>query len=137
MPFAYQRTARRRGFPRLSIPVEEAVGQRAQQIGGCPKISEAGADTRATMRDYARDFGLTFQITDDLIDTVSSAGVAGKSVGKDEAQGKATLVSIFGVEGARAKAAELAARAAGRLEGFGAAAELLRALPYRLLDRDR
>ena len=75
--------------------------------------------------------------TDDLIDTVSSAGVAGKSVGKDEAQGKATLVSIFGVEGARAKAAELAARAAGRLEGFGAAAGLLRALPYRLLDRDR
>jgi farnesyl diphosphate synthase len=89
------------------------------------------------MRDYARDFGLTFQITDDLIDTVSSAGVAGKSVGKDKAQGKATLVSIFGVEGARAKAAELAGRAAARLDGFGAAAELLRALPYRLLDRDR
>jgi len=100
-------------------------------------LGEAGAEARAMMRDYARDFGLTFQITDDLIDTVSSAGAAGKSVGKDEAQGKATLVSIFGVEGARAKAAELAARAAGRLEGFGAAAGLLRALPYRLLDRDR
>ena len=100
-------------------------------------LGEAGAEARAMMRDYARDFGLTFQITDDLIDTVSSAGAAGKSVGKDEAQGKATLVSIFGVEGARAKAAELAARAAGRLDGFGAAAELLRALPYRLLDRDR
>ena len=100
-------------------------------------LGEAGAEARAVMRDYARDFGLTFQITDDLIDTVSSAGVAGKSVGKDEAQGKATLVSIFGVEGARAKAAELAQRAAARLEGFGAAADLLGALPYRLLDRDR
>ena len=102
-----------------------------------PILGEAGGEARETLRAYARDFGLTFQITDDLIDTVSSAGAAGKSVGKDEAQGKATLVSIFGVEGARAKAAELAERAASRLDGFGAPADLLRALPYRLLDRDR
>jgi len=102
-----------------------------------PILGEAGGEARETLRAYARDFGLTFQITDDLIDTVSSAGAAGKSVGKDEAQGKATLVSIFGVEGARAKAAELAERAASRLDGFGPAADLLRALPYRLLDRDR
>ena len=64
-----------------------------------PILGEAGGEARETLRAYARDFGLTFQITDDLIDTVSSAGAAGKSVGKDEAQGKATLVSIFGVEG--------------------------------------
>jgi farnesyl diphosphate synthase len=102
-----------------------------------PILGEAGGEARETLRAYARDFGLTFQITDDLIDTVSSAGAAGKSVGKDEAQGKATLVSIFGVEGARAKAAELAERAASHLAGFGPAADLLRALPYRLLDRDR
>jgi farnesyl diphosphate synthase len=102
-----------------------------------PILGQAGEEARATLRAYARDFGLVFQITDDLIDTVSSAGAAGKSVGKDEAQGKATLVSIFGIEGARAKAAELADRAAGRLAAFGPAAELLRALPYRLLDRDR
>ena len=102
-----------------------------------PILGEAGGEARETLRAYARDFGLTFQISDELIDTVSSAGAVGKSVGKDEAQGKATLVSIFGVEGARAKAAELAERAASRLDGFGQAADLLRALPYRLLDRDR
>jgi farnesyl diphosphate synthase len=102
-----------------------------------PILGEAGGEARETLRAYARDFGLTFQITDDLIDTVSSAGAAGKSVGKDEAQGKATLVSIFGVEGARAKAAELAERAASRLDSFGPAADLLRALPRRLVDRDR
>ena len=102
-----------------------------------PILGEAGPAARETLRAYARDFGLTFQITDDLIDAASSAGAAGKSVGKDEAQGKATLVSIFGIEGARAKAAELAEQAAARLANFGAAADLLRALPYRLLDRDR
>ena len=100
-------------------------------------LGEAGSAARDTLRAYARDFGLAFQITDDLIDTLGDAGAAGKSVGKDKDQGKATLVSLHGIEGARAEAQKLAARAAGRLAGFGGEAELLRALPYRLIDRDR
>jgi len=100
-------------------------------------LGEAGGDTREILRAYARDFGLAFQITDDLIDTIGDAHAAGKSVGKDKDQGKATLVSIHGIEGARAEAEKLAGRAAGRLAEFGAEADLLRALPYRLIDRDR
>jgi farnesyl diphosphate synthase len=68
---------------------------------------------------------------------LGDADAAGKSVGKDKDQGKATLVSIHGIDGARAEAEKLAARAASRLAGFGARADLLRALPYRLIDRDR
>ena len=51
----------------------------------------------------------------------------------------ATLVLVVGEqrEGARAEAQKLADRAAGRLAGFGEEAELLRLLPYRLIDRDR
>ncbi len=100
-------------------------------------LGEAGGEARETLRAYARDFGLAFQITDDLIDTLGDADAAGKSVGKDKDQGKATLVSIHGIEGARAEAEKLAARAAARLGGFAAKAELLRALPYRLIGRDR
>jgi farnesyl diphosphate synthase len=100
-------------------------------------LGEAGSNIREILRAYARDFGLAFQITDDLIDTLGDAHAAGKSVGKDKDQGKATLVSIRGIEGARREAENLAARAAGRLAGFGAEADLLRALPYRLIDRDR
>jgi farnesyl diphosphate synthase len=100
-------------------------------------LGEAGSAARDTLRAYARDFGLAFQITDDLIDTLGDADAAGKSVGKDKDQGKATLVSLHGIEGARAEAQKLAARAAGRLAGFGEEAELLRVLPYRLIDRDR
>ena len=100
-------------------------------------LGQAGDQARRRLRDYARDFGLTFQITDDLIDTLGSAGVAGKSVGKDRDQGKATLVSIHGVEGARREAERLAARAAAALDEFGQGADVLRALPYRLLNRDR
>jgi farnesyl diphosphate synthase len=102
-----------------------------------PVLAEAGRGAEATLGDYARDFGLAFQITDDLIDSLGSAQAAGKSVGKDRDQGKATLVSILGADGARAKAEALARQAAGRLAGFGPEADLLRALPYRLIDRDR
>jgi farnesyl diphosphate synthase len=100
-------------------------------------LGEGGAKARDSLRAYARDFGLAFQITDDLIDTLGDANAAGKSVGKDRDQGKATLVSIHGIAGARAEAEKLASRAAARLSGFGAKAELLRVLPYRLIDRDR
>jgi farnesyl diphosphate synthase len=100
-------------------------------------LGEAGPAARQSLRNYARDFGLTFQVTDDLIDTLGNAGTAGKSVGKDQDQGKATLVSVYGVEGARAKAKSLAAQAAGALDSFGPEADLLRALPFRLLNRDR
>lgn len=88
------------------------------------------------MRLYARDMGLVFQITDDLLDVTSTVEKTGKAVGKDQDQGKATLVSIFGIDGARAEAEKLAQRAADGLAAYGAAAAELRALPLFLLDRD-
>ena len=100
-----------------------------------PILAEADADARARMRSYARDFGLAFQIADDLIDVLGDVEKAGKAVGKDAEQGKATLISIWGVEGARAEAERLARRAADALQPFGNAAEELRALPFWLLDR--
>ena len=95
-----------------------------------------GTEDRERLRGYARDFGLAFQITDDLIDVKSSAEAAGKQVGKDEAQGKATLVSIHGVDGAEREALALAARAAEAVAGYGAAAEPLTVLPYYLIGRE-
>jgi len=91
---------------------------------------------RERLRLYARDMGLVFQITDDLLDVTSTVEKTGKAVGKDNDQGKATLVSILGVEGARAEAEQLARRAADGLSSYGAAAAELRALPMFLLDRD-
>ena len=93
-----------------------------------PILGEAGGEARETLRAYARDFGLTFQITDDLIDTVSSAGR--REVGRQgRSPGQGDPGVNFRGRGARAKAAELAERAASRLDGFGPAAGLLRALP--------
>jgi farnesyl diphosphate synthase len=100
-----------------------------------PVLGQAGEADLAALTGYARDFGLAFQICDDLIDVLGSAEDAGKAVGKDEEQGKATLVSIWGVDGARREAGRLAEQARAALEPYGPAAELLRSLPFYLLDR--
>ncbi|HKR87595.1 MAG TPA: farnesyl diphosphate synthase [Phenylobacterium sp.] len=98
-------------------------------------LGGASPDEMQRLIAYARDLGLAFQICDDLIDVLGAAESAGKQVGKDEAQGKATLVSLWGVEQARAKAESLARSAAESLSSHGARADLLRELPIFLLDR--
>ena len=98
-------------------------------------LAQAGPEAEARMRRYAHDFGFAFQIADDLIDALGDEATAGKAVGKDAEQGKATLVSLWGVERARAEARRLAERATASLDGFGREAEPLRALPFMLLDR--
>src|SRR5258706_950624 len=100
------------------------------------RLAEAGPEHRIALRAYAQDLGLAFQIGDDLIDVLGSAESAGKAVGKDLEHGKATLVSIWGVDRARSEARRLAERASQALDSYnGASAERLRALPFHLLDR--
>lgn len=51
------------------------------------------------------DLGLAFQIVDDLLDIEGDATELGRRLGKDEAAGKATFVSILGAERARRRRA--------------------------------
>lgn len=50
---------------------------------------------------YGSALGFAFQIRDDLLDIEGEAAVVGKALAKDQQAGKATLVSLMGVEGAR------------------------------------
>ncbi|WP_422013087.1 polyprenyl synthetase family protein [Reyranella sp.] len=89
-------------------------------------LGKAGDHARSALSMYAHDLGLAFQIVDDLLDIEGNAAELGKTPGKDEAAGKATFVSVLGVERARAQAEMLAQQAAAHLEPFGEAADLLR-----------
>lgn len=99
-------------------------------------LGEAKQEDRDRLRSFARDMGLVFQITDDLLDVTSTVEKTGKAVGKDKDQGKATLVSILGIGGARAEAEKLARRAAATLAPYGNVAPELVELPLFLLDRE-
>ena len=101
-----------------------------------PLLGQAEMADVERLRAYAHDLGLAFQIADDLIDATSTAEKAGKAVGKDAEAGKATMVSLMGVQGARREADRIAERAAATLSPYGVQAEALRRLPAFLVDRD-
>ncbi|MBU3030323.1 polyprenyl synthetase family protein [Paracoccus marinaquae] len=95
----------------------------------------AGGETEA-LDHYARKLGLAFQIADDILDVTGDQDLTGKRVGKDDAAGKATFVSLLGLDGARAEAARLAAEAEAALASYGEAAENLRDLARFVIERD-
>ena len=56
---------------------------------------------------YGEVLGLAFQIADDLLDLTGDLQSLGKTPGKDQASGKLTWVSVYGVDGARQALANL------------------------------
>ncbi len=56
---------------------------------------------------YGAAIGQAFQIADDLLDVEGDSATLGKAAGKDAAAGKATLVAVLGVAGARARLDQL------------------------------
>jgi farnesyl diphosphate synthase len=100
-------------------------------------LARIPAEGRTPLRGYARDIGLAFQIADDIMDVEGDEALAGKALHKDEAAGKATFVTLMGLERAREQATALVEQAIGHLSGFGEEATLLRAIARYVVERDR
>ncbi len=67
------------------------------------RIAGADCEKIAEMREFAHNFGLAFQIADDILDVVSDFETMGKTLGKDVQSGKLTYVSMFGLNNAKCK----------------------------------
>lgn len=67
------------------------------------RIAGADCEKIAEMREFAHNFGLAFQIADDILDVVSDFETMGKTLGKDALSGKLTYVSMFGLNNAKCK----------------------------------
>lgn len=125
------------------LSVEEVIRLQRLKTGEMFAVScEAGAilgkapdAMRARLQRYAHDIGLAFQITDDLLDVEGTRTETGKGVKKDRMKGKATLISVLGVERAREQANMLAAQAAAHLSPFDERATTLRALAQFVVTR--
>jgi farnesyl diphosphate synthase len=98
-------------------------------------LGKAPSAQRHALAAYGRDLGAAFQIADDLLDATATAEQTGKRTGKDAEAGKATLVSLLGLERARIQAERLSEQAIGHLDSFGERADLLRALAAYTVQR--
>ena len=101
---------------------------------GCVLAVE-GVDGPATIpfRRFAAELGILFQIVDDILDVTGDEAELGKPRGSDERHGKATYVSVFGLERARELARERHAQARAALgEAEGETGRLERIADYIL-----
>ena len=85
--------------------------------------------------DYAKSIGLAFQIQDDILDIEGDAVLAGKRLQKDVSAGKATFVSLLGIEGAKLRAKELIEEAIDALSDYGDKAEPMRQVAKFIIER--
>jgi len=95
-----------------------------------------GADPAPLVK-YARALGLAFQIADDVLDVEGDAALAGKALQKDADAGKATFVSLLGLEAAKARAQSLIDEACAALQPYGPRADTLRDIARYVVTRDR
>lgn len=115
----------------VPLTLAEITDLQAGKTGALIRWSaEAGAimaeEDPAPLCHFATALGLAFQIADDVLDVTGDAAKAGKRLQKDAAAGKATFVSLLGLDGARTRAAELVDEAETALRPYGAAADTLR-----------
>jgi len=88
-----------------------------------------------TLRALGRELGHAFQIVDDILDATADSATLGKTPGKDARSGKATYVSLHGIEGARRHAAARTQAALDALDRLPGDTDFLRQLVAMMLDR--
>jgi farnesyl diphosphate synthase len=112
-----------------------AMLKAAVRLGAwCGRVPVADDEQRA-LDAYSAAVGLAFQVVDDILDVESDPSLLGKTVGKDAAQEKPTFVSLLGLEGARALACDLRAKAHEALKIFGARGQKLSILADLIVSR--
>ena len=102
-------------------------------LGGM--AAEAGPAELAALSRYGEDAGLAFQVADDVLDATGTSEELGKPAGRDAVLSKSTYVALLGIEGARAEAQRLGARAVHHLDQAGVPSEALGALAGYIVSR--
>lgn len=85
----------------------------------------SGGRCFSELKTFGRDLGILFQLTDDVLDVEGEFSQLGKSIGKDDAEGKYTSVGLYGLDGAKLRADVMAERCRTLLEGIDGDREFL------------
>ena len=85
---------------------------------------------------YARNIGIAFQISDDILDVIGDSHLMGKTLGKDALQDKLTFVSLYGLKQAKQIAEDLVSQAKKTISYFGESAKNLCDLADFIISRN-
>jgi len=124
------------------LSLDQIVDLQANKTGALIRwAAEAGAvladQPKSSLSQYADALGLAFQIQDDILDIEGDALAAGKRLQKDTDAGKATFVSILGMDTAKVRAKLLVEQAQDVLSSYGTKAAPLRAVAQYVIERDK
>jgi geranylgeranyl diphosphate synthase type II len=100
-------------------------------------LGKGSLDQIQQLKTYAKNIGLAFQVTDDLLDVEGDPNVMGKDVGSDQARSKSTYPALLGIKQSKQFAEELVNNALKALDYFDNKAHPLRAIAYYIVDRKK
>lgn len=98
-------------------------------------MAGAGGDEIKAVDEYCKNFGIAFQIQDDLLDILGNEEILGKATGSDSANEKTTFVTLYGIEESKKAVDSYTEKACSALDVFGSKAQQLKALAYLLVNR--
>ncbi len=100
-------------------------------------LAQAPEEKLAALTSYAENFGLAFQITDDILDVEGDEKILGKATGSDEKNNKSTYVSLTSLAEAKNLAKKAVDDALTALENFDSEADFLRGMVRFLIGRKK
>lgn len=123
------------------LNIDEITTLQAGKTGALIKWSACAGGRMAQsdlgpLEAYSTALGLAFQIADDILDVEGDEATAGKRLNKDETAGKATFVSLLGLDGAKNRAKELVDLAEDSLAPYGHKADILKEAARFVISRD-
>ena len=120
----------------VRIMHSKKTGALLRASGRCGAVMGGGSHEQiAAIDDASGEFGLAFQIVDDILDVEGVSADLGKTTGKDAASGKPTYPSMYGVEASRRMARECLERAESRLAAARVADPRLLGIGRWIIDR--
>ena len=100
-------------------------------------LAGASNEKLSALTKYAENFGLAFQITDDILDVTGDEKSLGKPIGSDAKNGKSTYVTLMSLDEAKFFAEKTVETAVDALKDFGSEADFLRELVKYLIGRSK
>ena len=100
-------------------------------------LANANRDQLESLTTYAKNYGLAFQITDDILDITGDESELGKPIGSDLRNLKSTYVTLTSLSEAKKLAKEASDNALKSLENFGSEADFLRELAIFQVERKK